>query len=612
MPSPCSPSTCSRSTNPGDSVGSVATGGERQLDNGNATVGSSASSLLDCLHRKTNYRVYKAKKNHRTDIAPHQWDRLNYYSNDQFLRDSRKHLETGGNIQVVRAKDLSVNDFIERFEKTNTPVIIRGCIDHWPAMQKWNVETLSRLHKKGLFKVGEDDDGHRIKMRLKYFLDYMRVQKDDSPLYLFESSVEDAANTCDLIQDWEAPEYFPFDLHAVVGDDKRPPCRWFCIGPERSGTTIHIDPLGTSAWNALVRGTKRWVLMSPDVPRRAAKGLDVKLRGEDDEAIVWFHRVLPRIKSTYFASDEKQLYEQPTNLSDDGIPVEKIMKTRENDSQHQGYRIIECLQKAGDVIFVPPGWWHAVVNIEDTIGCTQNYVSYANFDRAWCSMRRGRPRLATLWYRRLKVFYTDLHHRAGFLNARDGWGIASGKFKKKTVEIAGDGVGCKGKDSSVATQCHEDGSSSSDNSSSSSSSSSDDEDEMQEIASKISSRKSTVELQNLNTIQYFGCATPHDGEMPGVDYRHMNRQPGGGGEDGVHPSTMANWRKTTIGELSQKEANAASNVASLPEYKRRCTDTSSGNNLLHYFTDNATERNMCHIASVPPFDSTVCDSSWSR
>ncbi|KAK6013740.1 hypothetical protein OSTOST_20919 [Ostertagia ostertagi] len=75
----------------------------------------------------------------------------------------------------------------------------------------------------------------------------------------------------------------------------KPLFRWIVIGPARSGTNIHIDPLGTSAWNALIHGHKRWVFIHPDAPRdlvripKDQRGIHAK------EAVTWFSTVYKRI-----------------------------------------------------------------------------------------------------------------------------------------------------------------------------------------------------------------------------------------------------------------------------------------------------------------------------
>lgn len=75
--------------------------------------------------------------------------------------------------------------------------------------------------------------------------------------------------------------------------------RWFLIGPKRSGSSVHVDPLSTSAWNTLLSGRKLWVL-SPPGTLRALRGLPPRKGKDGDpkrkEAIRYFIDDLPRIR----------------------------------------------------------------------------------------------------------------------------------------------------------------------------------------------------------------------------------------------------------------------------------------------------------------------------
>eukprot|EP01027_Heterolobosea_sp_BB2_P017533 GEZU01024821.1.p1 GENE.GEZU01024821.1~~GEZU01024821.1.p1 ORF type:complete len:210 (+),score=70.63 GEZU01024821.1:170-799(+) len=51
-----------------------------------------------------------------------------------------------------------------------------------------------------------------------------------------------------------------------------------------------------------------------------------------------------------------------------------------NDNLIDGedYEPFECTLRAGEMIFVPSGWWHTVLNLEESLAVTQNFCNQYN------------------------------------------------------------------------------------------------------------------------------------------------------------------------------------------------------------------------------------------
>ena len=133
------------------------------------------------------------------------------------------------------------------------------------------------------FTIGTSDSGRKLKVTMKEYLEYAIFNRDDSPLYLFESNIEHHPQVKDIIDEYEPPRPLRQDFFVeLLGEKKAPPHRWFLIGPKRSGSEVHQDPLGTSAWNTSVRGHKRWVLMppGPGITKKFVRGEHLLQPGE--------------------------------------------------------------------------------------------------------------------------------------------------------------------------------------------------------------------------------------------------------------------------------------------------------------------------------------------
>jgi histone arginine demethylase JMJD6 len=85
-------------------------------------------------------------------------------------------------------------------------------------------------------------------------------------------------------------------------------------------------------------------------------------------------------------------------------------------------------------VFVPGGWWHAVLNLDDTIAITQNYCSSANFEAVWRKTRSGRKKMAVKWLRKLHATNPRLAASAERLNTEDGFQMYDKKANKSVSE----------------------------------------------------------------------------------------------------------------------------------------------------------------------------------
>ena len=73
----------------------------------------------------------------------------------------------------------------------------------------WTPEYLKKTpFAEALFRLGDDDDGETLRAKLKVFLQYMRGNKDDSPLYLFEDSLDRCAISKPILSLYRVPSFF--------------------------------------------------------------------------------------------------------------------------------------------------------------------------------------------------------------------------------------------------------------------------------------------------------------------------------------------------------------------------------------------------------------------
>eukprot|EP00210_Caulerpa_lentillifera_P008531 g8137.t2 len=235
---------------------------------------------------------------------------------------------------IPRVSNPAKEKFQQDFEIPNIPVILTGVTEQWTASRLWNRSYFKRSLRNQKVVVGG------YEMRFKDYIQYCNNQEDEMPLYLFDKTIMDKMPA--LQDHYFAPEVFKEDLFADLGPNRRPDYRWLIMGPKRSGSSFHKDPNCTSAWNAVIRGSKKWILYPPNVlPPGVYQSPDESEVATSISLIEWFLNFYKETKTTQM-------------------------------------KPLECVLKEGEILFIPRGWWHMAMNLEESIAITQNFVSSVN------------------------------------------------------------------------------------------------------------------------------------------------------------------------------------------------------------------------------------------
>jgi len=265
-------------------------------------------------------------------------------------------------MDYLDSSSLSVEEFDEKYAAAGRPCMVRGVTAHWRAADRWkSPQDFAKWYGDVAIRVTERKEDpaslpQPLRLPIAKYIAYAQADSGgaDFPYYGFDDDLSGARQVLARDADWHVPSFCSQDCYDMSAQARHvfPRNTFFILGGARTGTNLHVDPNCTSAWNTLLCGRKRWLLFPPlrheglaemHVPRDASKA-------KHTPPCWWWGEVYPKIVSS-------------------GAALR--------------HGVIECIQEAGDTIFVPEGWWHTVLNLDLTIAITANPLLPATLHRVW-------------------------------------------------------------------------------------------------------------------------------------------------------------------------------------------------------------------------------------
>lgn len=237
---------------------------------------------------------------------------------------------------------ISVQDFLQRYSIPGRPVVLAGCIDHWPARKKWNLDYFESKFDSKPVKFSQRD------WTVGEFVRQLRVGASPTP-YLnqvkldeqFQELREDLGDLAYTRRNFLNSRLLPRSMRIHRG------IKALFIGAAGSGFgKLHWDYSLLHVYISQVRGSKDFLIYRPE--------------------------------------DSPYLYPNPKYPADSLIPdINNFDPAAYPDIAKA--KPIRFTVNEGETVFIPAGWWHATQMRELSISLAESALDIGNWNRrgAW-------------------------------------------------------------------------------------------------------------------------------------------------------------------------------------------------------------------------------------
>lgn len=211
--------------------------------------------------------------------------------------------------------------FNEQYAYPKIPVIFRNAYQNWNIKDKWTLPYLmSKLSNTE--NVENTDEFLNIE-------EYLQRENTNNAYYKTQQHLMN-----ELSLDFNVPSEFRcwYKNHY-----KKPKLflSWLYIGKQNTFSELHLDLWNTSAWNYLIKGRKLWFFFPKSLNSIIKNNIDSYKMENIIDAIF---------------------------------------------TQNSSFQPLYCIQSEGELIYSPPEFYHAVINLDLTISLTENFINKTNYD----------------------------------------------------------------------------------------------------------------------------------------------------------------------------------------------------------------------------------------